>query len=111
MRLAFSEDMESVGKFQLGKVLVLFSTIARIFIARFRFHTPVLYYPPSGPNMVPVLRDLILLCATRWLFRHTVFHFHASRCPCSKSGCRVLGRCSYGPMGLALAIRTAARIR
>lgn len=77
VRMAFSEDMESVGKFALRKVLVLFTTILHIWWARFRYRTPVLYYPPSGPNKVPVLRDIVLLCCTRWLFRSTVFHFHA----------------------------------
>ncbi|MFT3886350.1 MAG: glycosyltransferase family 4 protein [Flavobacteriales bacterium] len=77
VRLAFSEDMDSVGKFALKKVWVLFATIVRIWIARIRYRTPVLYYPPSGPNMVPVLRDVVLLNAVRWMFRYTVFHFHA----------------------------------
>lgn len=77
VRLAFSEDMESVGKFGLKKVWVLFTTIWRIWVARFRTGARVLYYPPSGPNTVPVLRDLVLLSATRWLFHRTVFHFHA----------------------------------
>lgn len=77
VRMAFSADMDSVGKFALGKVWKLFSTIVAIWVARVRYRTPVLYYPPSGPNKVPVLRDIILLCATRWLFSKTVFHFHA----------------------------------
>ncbi|MBL7984033.1 MAG: glycosyltransferase family 4 protein [Flavobacteriales bacterium] len=77
VRLAFSEDMESVGKFAPRKLWVLFTTILRIWIARIRHRTPVLYYPPSGPNMVPVLRDIILLNAVRWMFSRTVFHFHA----------------------------------
>ena len=77
VRLAFSEDMESVGKFAPRKLWVLFTTIVRVWSARFRYGTHVLYYPPSGPNMVPVLRDIILLCATRLLFRRTIFHFHA----------------------------------
>lgn len=77
VRMAFSTDMDSVGKFAVGKVWILFMTILRIWLARLRFGTPVLYYPPSGPNKVPVLRDIVLLCATRWLFRRTVFHFHA----------------------------------
>lgn len=77
VRLAFSDDMESVGKFGLKKVWVLFATICAVWAARFRTGARILYYPPSGPNMVPVLRDIVLLCATRWLFRHTVFHFHA----------------------------------
>ncbi|MEO8589859.1 MAG: glycosyltransferase family 4 protein [Flavobacteriales bacterium] len=77
VRMTFSEDMESVGKFAFRKVWVLFTTILRIWWARFRYRTPVLYYPPSGPNRVPVMRDIVLLCCTRWLFSKVVFHFHA----------------------------------
>lgn len=77
VRLAFSDDIGSVGKFAFRKVLVLFTTIWRIWYMRFRHGTSVLYYPPSGPARVPVLRDIILLSCTRWLFRHSVFHFHA----------------------------------
>jgi len=82
VRMAFSRDMGSVGKFAPHKVLTLFSTIILIVWARFRHGASVLYYPPSGPNMVPVLRDIALLCSIRWLFRRTVFHFHA----CGVSG-------------------------
>jgi glycosyltransferase involved in cell wall biosynthesis len=77
VRLAFSDDMESVGKFAFRKVFILFSTIFSIWAARFRTGAKAMYYPPSGPNKVPVFRDIILLCCTRWLFTHTIFHFHA----------------------------------
>lgn len=77
VRLRYSDDMDSVGKFAIGKVWVLFTTILRVWWARFKHRTPMLYYPPSGPNMVPVLRDIVFLCATRWLFKWTVFHYHA----------------------------------
>lgn len=77
VRLHYSEDMDSVGKFALRKIGVLFLTILRVWGARLRYRTPMLYYPPSGPNMVPVLRDVVFLCATRWLFKWTVFHYHA----------------------------------
>jgi glycosyltransferase involved in cell wall biosynthesis len=77
VRMAFSDDMESVGKFAVKKLWVLFTTVLHIWWARFRYRTPVLYYPPSGPNKVPVLRDIVLLCCTRWIFRKVVFHFHA----------------------------------
>jgi glycosyltransferase involved in cell wall biosynthesis len=77
VRLAYSEDMDSVGKFALRKVVVLLATVLRVWWSRIRHRTTVLYYPPSGPNMVPVLRDIVFLCATRWMFRHTVFHYHA----------------------------------
>lgn len=77
VRLAFSEDIESVGKFAPRKVWVLLTTILKIWWYRVRYRTTVLYYPPSGPSKVPVLRDIILLNATRWLFAKVVFHFHA----------------------------------
>ena len=38
----------------------------------------VLYYPPAGPNQVPIYRDLAILLCTRWMFCRTVFHLHAS---------------------------------
>jgi len=109
VRMAFSEDMESVGKFALRKVLVLFTTIFSIWWARIRYRTPVLYYPPSGPNKVPVLRDIVLLCATRWLFRQVVFHFHAGGVSTFEAQLprilRPLFRLAYRKP--ALAIRTA----
>jgi glycosyltransferase involved in cell wall biosynthesis len=109
VRMAFSEDMESVGKFALRKVLLLFTTIFRIWWARIRYRTPVLYYPPSGPNKVPVLRDIVLLCATRWLFPKVVFHFHAGGVSTFEAQLpamlRPLFRLAY--RNPALAIRTA----
>jgi glycosyltransferase involved in cell wall biosynthesis len=111
LRMAFSEDMESVGKFAPRKLWVLFTTILRIWWARFRYRTPVLYYPPSGPNKVPVLRDLILLGATRWIFSKVVFHFHAGGVSTFKnelpSVLRPLFDLAYRKP--ALAIRTAAQ--
>ncbi len=78
VRMAFSTDMDSVGRFAFRKLWVLFTTILAVWWARLRHRPQVLYYPPAGPEMVPVLRDIVLLCATRWAFRRTVFHFHAS---------------------------------
>lgn len=111
VRLAFSEDMESVGKFAWRKLWVLFVTVLKVWVARLRWRTPVLYYPPSGPNKVPVLRDIVLLCATRWAFRKVVFHFHAGGVstfePSLPGPLRPLFRYAYGRP--ALAIRTAAQ--
>ena len=109
VRMVFSDDMESVGKFAFKKLWVLFTTILHIWRARFRYRSPVLYYTPSGPNKVPVLRDIILLCATRWLFRKVVFHFHAGGVSGFEkelpSPLRPLFRWAY--RGHTLAIRTA----
>jgi glycosyltransferase involved in cell wall biosynthesis len=77
VRMAFSERIDEVGRFALRKVWILFRTIIAVAWARVRHRATVLYYPPSGPNMVPMLRDIVLLNATRWMFRRTVFHYHA----------------------------------
>lgn len=109
VRMVFSTDMDSVGKFAWSKILVLVSTIARVWWARITTGAQVLYYPPSGPNKVPVLRDIVLLCSTRWLFRRVVFHFHAGGVsgfePALPRFLRPFFRYAY--RGADLAIRTA----
>ncbi len=109
VRMAFSDDMESVGRFAWRKLWVLATTILKIWWARFKYQPKVLYYPPAGPNRIPVLRDIVLLCATRWLFAYTVFHFHASGVSTFLSllsaPLRPLFRLAYGRPDLA--IRTA----
>ncbi len=80
VRMQFSESIGEIGKVSLGKILHLVSVILQIFWHRIRFRPTILYYPPSGPNRVPLIRDAIILLAVRWMFRTTVFHFQASGC-------------------------------
>jgi glycosyltransferase involved in cell wall biosynthesis len=77
VRMGFSSHMNEVGKIRLSKILHMFGVIARIFYHRFASGASILYYPPAGPDRVPVCRDLVILLATRWLFKKTVFHLHA----------------------------------
>jgi glycosyltransferase involved in cell wall biosynthesis len=77
VRMAFSDDMNQVGRFQLGKVFHLLVVIFNIIYYRIRFGIRILYYPPAGPNLIPLLRDIAILLSTRWLFTTTIFHFHA----------------------------------
>jgi glycosyltransferase involved in cell wall biosynthesis len=78
VRMAFSDDIDSVGKLQISKILHLVSLIVQIVWMKLRFNPAILYYPPAGPKKVPLFRDTILLLATRWMFSRTVFHFQAS---------------------------------
>jgi hypothetical protein len=78
VRMAFSGDIQEVGVFRWKKIFHLVAVFFGIVAARFRTGTQVLYYPPASPNMVPFFRDCVLLIGTRWLFKKTVFHFHAS---------------------------------
>lgn len=78
VRMAFSEDMDSIGRFRFRKVVHLFEVIFKIYAIWMRKRPDVLYYPPAGPDKIPFFRDAAILIACRWLFRRTVFHFHAS---------------------------------
>ena len=76
VRMNFSKELKSTGKFEFSKIWELFRVVAAIYCVKLRMRPEVLYYPPAGPNLVPVLRDIFILCTTRWLFRATAFHFH-----------------------------------
>ncbi len=78
IRLAFSKSMDEVGRFKPAKVLHLLKVILQVYYCRIVHHVQVLYYPPAGPNRIPMWRDIVFLLATRWLFAKTIFHMHAN---------------------------------
>ena len=77
VRMAFSDSIDDVGRFRLRKLFHLLGVVLRIAYHRVVHGTKVLYYPPAGPNRVPMYRDLVILLSTRWMFRRTILHFHA----------------------------------
>jgi glycosyltransferase involved in cell wall biosynthesis len=77
VRMAFSREMDEIGTFRLQKIAHLIGLICRIVIARLRFQSEVLLYPPAGPNLVPMMRDVAVLLSTRWMFKRVVFYFQA----------------------------------
>lgn len=77
VRMAFSSRNDDIGRFQLVKLWHLISVVTRILYVRVRHKPIALYYPPAGQNRIPMYRDLIILTCTRWLFKYTLFHFHA----------------------------------
>jgi glycosyltransferase involved in cell wall biosynthesis len=110
VRMAFSRRTAEIGRPRASKALHLVGLIARILWCRLRTGADVLYYPPAGPDLVPVLRDLAVLLCTRWAFRSTVLHFHAGGVseiePRVPRPLRLLFRAAYG--GAELAIQTSA---
>ncbi|NWF79027.1 MAG: glycosyltransferase family 4 protein [Chloroflexi bacterium] len=109
--LVFSRELHEVGRLRFAKLLQLPFVVVRIWWARLRFCARVLYYPPAGPNMVPVLRDIVILLLTRPFFPVTVFHFHAGglgafiqRLPIPM---RLLARAAYGRPDLVIRLSAA----
>lgn len=78
VRMAFSREMDDVGKWRPGKLLHLARVILSIIGRRLMGKCDILYYPPAGPNRVPFFRDVGILCATRWMFDKVIFHFQAA---------------------------------
>lgn len=76
-RMVFSRGMKDMGKLQLYKIIHLIWIVTQIYYYRIFKRTNILYYPPSGPNSA-VFRDMMILFPTRWMFKKTIFHFHAS---------------------------------
>lgn len=75
--MRFSGAMGDVGRFQLRKLLALPTLIMQIVYWRMRGYQN-LYYPPASGNLIPILRDIVVLGFTRFLFKRVIFHFHTA---------------------------------
>lgn len=78
IRMSFSDNFNEIGKSSLKKVTHLFYLIYKVWAARISNKRLILYYPPAGPNTIPIIRDLIFLSFTRFLFSKTIYHFRAA---------------------------------
>ena len=78
VRMCFSRGFNERGKFSLYKVIHIFAIILNIWLHRIKYKTNILYYPPSSSPKVAVIRDGIILLFTRFLFKKTIYHFHAA---------------------------------
>jgi glycosyltransferase involved in cell wall biosynthesis len=79
----FSQKMGEMGNFNIRKSIEVLVSVVRIFRARFLKSCTILYYVPAGLSvsrsfsLLPILRDMVILLLTRWLFSKTIFHIHA----------------------------------
>jgi glycosyltransferase involved in cell wall biosynthesis len=77
LRMCFSDTVEEIGKAQWKKVFRLFRLLFHgIYLLLFR-KIDVLYYPPAGPHLIPILRDMIILPFWRLLAPKVLYHFRA----------------------------------
>lgn len=76
VRMKFSEQIHEVGRLKAGKVLQLFGLVNRVR----RKSNPkfeLIYYPPGGPNRIPIYRDIIVLYFLKFFSKKIILHFHA----------------------------------
>lgn len=78
VRMCFSREFNDRGKFSLYKITHLFDIIYNIWRLRLKHGIRTMYYPVSSAPKVALLRDVIILGCTRFLFKETIYHFHAA---------------------------------
>jgi len=78
LRMSFSNNERSVGKFRVKKIFHLGFIILNAIKYKFRYKIEILYYFPSGPKLNPIIRDFFILMLIRPFFSKTVFHFRAA---------------------------------
>lgn len=107
VRMAFSSEMEEVGRVSVSKAIHIFDLWRSIREATVGYEPGILIYPPASPNWVPLLRDLIFLPWVRRRFQTIVYVYHAGGFGewCSKSLLRMwIARCAYGRADLSLEV-------
>lgn len=80
LRVGLSTDDSQAGRFRWTKLLRLVLFILRILYVRVTFRPQILYMPPAGFPTSTVLRDAVILTATRPFFPKTLLHFHTCGC-------------------------------
>jgi glycosyltransferase involved in cell wall biosynthesis len=78
VRMDFSREMNEMGRWKFRKLGSLIRIVSEIYFKKISTGAQVLYYPPAGSKFLPVMRDIFILIATRWLFKKVIFHFHAT---------------------------------
>ena len=107
LEIRSSKNLQEVGRASFGKLLGLFGLVARCWSLKARSKAQVLYYTPGSAALVPFVRDVIFLGACRWMFRHTILHYHSGGLNdfLDKSWWRkILGKWIYGRGAWALTL-------
>ncbi|MDA7629344.1 glycosyltransferase [Akkermansiaceae bacterium] len=107
VRMAFSDDLESVGRFKFGKIWHLFSQGREISKKLTEHPGTVLLYPPASASWLPFVRDVFILGRVRKYARGTAFIFHASGLAEFTQGSwlrKFLAKKAYGGVDLALEV-------
>jgi hypothetical protein len=77
IQLNVSESMKGLGNFTLNKACNSFNVIIKALYWLFIESIDLVYYPPAGNGLNPVMRDIITLLLIRKLAKRVVLHFHA----------------------------------
>jgi glycosyltransferase involved in cell wall biosynthesis len=74
----FSEDLEDIGAFRIGKALLVLRYCLEAIWCRFRYGIDAFYYVPAPGKRAALYRDWIVMLLCRPFFRHIIHHWHAA---------------------------------
>ena len=74
----YSEDLEDIGSFRLGKVALMLRYCAEAIWCRVRYGVRVFYYVPAPGKRAALYRDWMVMLICRPFFRQTIYHWHAT---------------------------------
>lgn len=81
LRMAYSDEMDEVGRFGFDKLTHLWRLIRQTRRELSTDRNTILFYPPASARWIPFLRDVVYLAAVRRRAAGTVFIFHAAGLP------------------------------
>lgn len=73
-----SRDLEDIGEFRFGKVLLLLWYCLQAIWCRFRYGVTTMYYVPAPGKRSALLRDWLVMELCRPFFKKIVLHWHAA---------------------------------
>jgi glycosyltransferase involved in cell wall biosynthesis len=73
----YSEGLEDIGSFRLGKFWLALRYCAEAIWCRIRYGVRTIYYVPAPGKRPALYRDWIVMLLCRPFFRHVIFHWHA----------------------------------
>jgi glycosyltransferase involved in cell wall biosynthesis len=107
----YSENLEDIGSFRLGKMWLVLRYCLEAIWCRFRYGVHTFYYVPAPGKRSALYRDWVVMLLCRPFFRRSICHWHAAGLGdwLRAHGTwlerwlthRLLGRCS---LGIALTI-------
>ncbi len=73
-----SDNMEDIGTFRFGKLLLILRYCFEAIWCRFRYGVRAFYYVPAPGKRAALYRDWIVMVMCRPFFRERIYHWHAS---------------------------------
>lgn len=72
-----SDNMEDIGTFRFGKLILILRYCIEAIWCRFRYGVRAFYYVPAPGKRAALYRDWIVMLICRPFFKHFIHHWHA----------------------------------